>query len=321
MNPLETTPPDPHAGHGSATPPVGGTIEWLAMVDWVWLTVALVLAACYLAGARRLRGRGDRWPVERTVSWLLGCVTIVAMTSGEVARLGAVRLSWHMVQHMVLSMIVPLLLAFAAPVTLALRALPSTGPLRSVRACVLRALHAPLGRALVHPAVGIGVFVVSLYGLYFSPLLDVLMSSHAGHQLMLMHFLVSGSVLFFALLAADPTSFSNRPGVRLLLLVLTMPLHAFFGVIVMGTPMPLSAHFAATTAALGIDPVADQHVAGGFAWAFGEIPALAAILIIFVQWLRQDRRAAARHDRLADRTGDAELAAYNERLAALSRRR
>lgn len=155
------------------------------------------------------------------------------------------------------------------------------------------ALHSRLGRALVHPAVRIGAFVVSLHGLYFSPLLDILMATHAGHQFMLVHFLVSGSVLLFALLAVDPTSYRNRPGVRPLLLALTLPVHAFFGVIVMGSPMPLSAHFGAASTAPRTRPGHGSARRGRFRLGFGEIPALAATRIIFVQWLRQDRREAA----------------------------
>ena len=71
----------------------GGLADTLAQIDWAWLAAALLLAACYLVGVGRLRRRGDRWPIGRTASWLLGSATIVAMTSGDLAHLGAVRLS------------------------------------------------------------------------------------------------------------------------------------------------------------------------------------------------------------------------------------
>ena len=93
MRPLATNPPERNAGDGSMTAPGGGLADTLAQIDWAWLAAALLLAACYLVGVGRLRRRGDRWPIGRTASWLLGSATIVAMTSGDLAHLGAVRLS------------------------------------------------------------------------------------------------------------------------------------------------------------------------------------------------------------------------------------
>jgi putative copper resistance protein D len=41
---------------------------------------------------------------------------------------------------------------------------------------------------------------------------------------------------------------------------------------------------------------------------------------LVVGWVRDDSRRARQLDRKADRDGDAELRAYNERLTAMSRR-
>jgi putative copper resistance protein D len=44
------------------------------------------------------------------------------------------------------------------------------------------------------------------------------------------------------------------------------------------------------------------------------------IIMVALQWSRSDEREARRKDRQADRDGNAELNAYNERLAALDER-
>ena len=60
-------------GYDLAGPP---TLARLAF-DWrfnlMFGTAAIVLAVVYLVGVRRLRRRGDSWPVGRTVAWLGGC--------------------------------------------------------------------------------------------------------------------------------------------------------------------------------------------------------------------------------------------------------
>lgn len=68
----------------------------------------------------------------------------------------------------------------------------------------------------------------------------------------------------------------------------------------------------------GIDPIRDQYLAGGIAWATGEIPALIVALVIAIQWARSDARLARSYDRQAARDGDAELRQYNEHLARLA---
>jgi cytochrome c oxidase assembly factor CtaG len=171
-----------------------------------------------------------------------------------------------------------------------------------------------------HPGFTVTAFVVSLFGLYFTSLLDLAMRSHLGHQLMLIHFLAVGLLFFGPILAVDPWPRRSAPGLRLIELLIAVPFHAFFGVVVMQAGYPLSALFAASTTALGLDPIADQATGGGIAWGFGETPILLVTSIVFVQWVRTDARAARRFDRQAARDGDAVLAAYNDRLRRLHAR-
>jgi hypothetical protein len=45
---------------------------------------------------------------------------------------------------------------------------------------------------------------------------------------------------------------------------------------------------------------------------------VALAITVAVQWARSDEKESRRRDRHADRTGDAELEAYNARLAAIA---
>ena len=91
------------------------------------LTVLVVwVAGLYLVGVWRLHERGDRWPVARTLSFVVpGTGGLLFATSSGLGSYDTTLLSVHMVQHMLLSMVVPLFLALGAPVTLMLRTLPS----------------------------------------------------------------------------------------------------------------------------------------------------------------------------------------------------
>ncbi len=289
--------------------------------DLIYGTAAVVLAAVYLLGVRRLRRRGDAWPVGRTAAWLLGCATLLVSTSSGLGRYSPAMFSVHMVNHMSLSMLVPILLVLAGPVTLALRALPPSGrgAPPGPREWLLALTHSRLARVLTNPIVALVLFVGSFYGLYFSGLFDAALSEHWAHLAMNAHFLLAGYVFFWPVIGVDPAPRRLPPLGRLGLLFASVPFHAFFGVILMNMQTVIGAEFyRALDLPWREDLLADQRLGGGIAWASGEIPVLIVMIALLVQWVRSDEREARRRDRREDATGDAELAAYNAMLRQMA---
>ena len=108
-------------------PPFGiGRIFTEAGIDPFLFVLIVWVSGAYLLGVWTLHRRGDSWPVARTISFVvLGMGTFAVAVMSGVGAYDTVLLSVHMVQHMVLSMVVPLFLALGAPVTLGLRTLPT----------------------------------------------------------------------------------------------------------------------------------------------------------------------------------------------------
>lgn len=313
-----------HSGHGMTMdlPPftLARGLEWSA--DPFFLVACLVGLGLYGWGVARLRRRGDAWPLARTVSYVTGVLTIMLVMCTGLNDYGMVMFSVHMVQHMVISMLSPILILLGAPATLALRALPVAGRGRKgPRELLLALLHSRYMKVVTHPAFTIPLFIASLYALYFTPIFDFLMGSRAGHIAMMVHFLAVGVVFFWPIIGVDPGP--NRPGhlLRMLELFAGMPFHAFFGIALMMGSVPMVKTFANPPASLGVDALADQNAAGGIAWAFSEIPSVLVLIALLFQWYGSERRQAKRMDRAADRDGDKELEAYNAYLASLSTRR
>jgi putative membrane protein len=290
--------------------------------------LAALLLVLYLWGVVVLRRRGDRWPVARTLWWLGGIVTLLAVTATGLDGYGMELFSVHMVQHMVIGMLTPILLTLGAPVTLLLRALPTGRAGRGApRRILLAVLHSKVAATVTHPVVTLALFLGSLYGLYFTPLFDELMRSMWGHNLMLVHFLAVGMLYFWGVVGIDPTprrgrgmSMLSKPVLRIFELGVTVPFHAFFGVVVMMATTLIVQFYRVPVPGWGINPLADQAVGGGIAWGFTELPTLIILGVLFGQWQSDEKRITRRLDRRADLDGDAELRAYNDRLAVLSDR-
>ena len=301
-------------------PPLTG-LRWVTSwyVEPVWAGVAVLLALWYLLGYRRMRGRGDHWPAYRVVLWLVGCLALLWATSGAPGVYGRTAFSVHMVQHMSLMMVVPMLLVGSAPVTLALRTLVArTDGSRGPREWLLAIVHSRALQVLANPAVAGGLFIGSLFVFYYSPLFELSLSTHAGHMLMTGHFLLVGYLFAWVLMGTDPGPRRPPYPARILVLLVTVSAHAFFALGVIAATTVLAQEWFAQlglhdTAAL----LADQRVGGGIAWGLAEIPTLVMAIVVAVQWSRSDDREARRRDRQADRDGDAELGAYNSYLSKL----
>ncbi|MER6577973.1 cytochrome c oxidase assembly protein [Nonomuraea sp. NPDC001023] len=292
--------------------------------DLFFAAVAAVLAGLYGAGVYRLMRRGDSWPWGRTAAWFIGIALLVFATQSGLARYAKVLFDVHMIEHMTLSMIVPIFLVLGGPVTLALRALKPAARRgdRGPREWITTILHSRVVKVMSHPVVATAVFVGSTYALYFTPLFESAMQEHLGHIWMTLHFLLSGSLFFWVIIGVDPGP-SRLPYVgRLLMLFVTMPFHAFFGIALMMTGSVIAAGwYEPLGRTWGDNLLQTQQDGGAIAWGFGEIPTLLVLLAIAAQWYRDDERQARRGDRKADRGGarDTELDSYNDYLARLNR--
>src|SRR3954449_2018255 len=272
----------------------------------VLAVLSVVALIVYLGAVVRLRRSGVAWPWWRSLAWFGGTASLFAVTGTRFNGYSMLLFSVHMTQHMVLSMIAPLLLLLGAPVTLALRTLPrGKGTAGAPRALLLELLHSRVARFLSHPLVTVPLFLGSLYGVYFTPIFDDLMANPIGHQFMLAHFLVTGLLFFGPILGQDPWPRPlGYPG-RMLELLIPIPFHAFFGVAIMMADSLVVETFAQPPAGWGVDTLADQGTAGSIAWSFAELPTVLVLAVVFFSWAGSEERRGARFDRMAERDADA----------------
>lgn len=282
--------------------------------------LGVLLAALYLSGAIRLWVTGGRWSVGRTVCFLLGCLATVMVTGLGVEGYGYVMFSVFMFQQLTLMMLIPPLLVLGSPGTLLLRATPHHGWGRVVLQLAMWGLRGRVGRWLLHPAFAVPLFLFFFYGLYLADLADPILALPLGHLGLELGFLAAGVLFTIPILSSDPLPIRMSYPARTIDLAAEVALHAFFGVFIMISPSLILDSFANPPPSLGVDPLADQGVAGGLAWSYGEGPTVLMLLYILHRWFRDDTSKAAAADLRAARHGDPDLDAYNEYLAHLRQR-
>lgn len=279
------------------------------------LVVGQVIALCaYMAGIRQLRRRGVVWPWHRTAAFCAGILALWLVTGTQVMGYSMMLFSIHMFQHMVLTILSPMLIMLGAPLRLAMRTLPRQGRRVLPRRILLRGLRSPTMKVVCHPVTTTVLFLISLYGVYLTPILDDLMASLAGNLVMITFFFVSGLLAFGGAFALDPWPRSTSAPIRLLDIALPGPAEAFFAVVLMMASRPLIRTFTNPPQDWGIDVMTDQLAAGNIVWGFGEFPTFIAVAIVFFQWVKSEERGTIRSDRIADD----ELALYNAHLARMA---
>ncbi len=306
---------------------VPATFERLAGLgrpNLFWVLLSTGAIAAYVWGMVRVYRTGGRWPVSRLLFWLGGwLLTLYLATSGLWMYSTAVY-SWHMLVHMTVNMMVPVLCVLGAPFTLVDEASRPRvpGELPGPRELLAGLAANRFVRFLLSPPVLWINYVSSLFLVYFTPLFPWLMRYHWAHQLMLLHFMLAGYLFFNLLIGPDKNPWPLPYLVKFALLVSVMPFHAIFAVGIMMAEHVIGATFYETIAVSWVgDLLADQNIAGQITWFTGEVPVFVAVILLAAQWFRSDSHEAAVSDLLADTGADGdELGAYNDMLAQLAER-
>jgi putative copper resistance protein D len=303
-----------HGGPDLPSPSVASFVLGWSFDPLVWLPLVAIAVAWRLA-VRRVGRAHPSNPVPRGRSWaFLGglVVVLIALDSG-VARYDTTLFSAHMVQHLLLTLVAPPLLALGAPITLLLRVASPADR----RRFVLPILHSRVVRALAFPPVAWLLFAGVMWTSHFSPLFDASLEDEWVHRLEHGLYLGAAMLFWWPVIGADPAPWRMRWPARLLYLGLQMPQNTFLALAIYSATTPLYAHYASLTLPWLPTALSDQQTAGGIMWLGGDLLFLGALLLGVAAWMRAEERSTAR----VDRRLDAERAAIREREAVLAARR
>lgn len=333
----------PLLAHAEAVPlpPSWGGLVTSWEPAWPIIVALLVVAGAYLAAAVVVNRRHprNRWPIIRACSFLLGLFLVAFATQSEIAIYDDVLFSMHMAQHLLLIMVAPPLLVYGRPITLALHATRNPWHTRIKR--LLRSR--PVG-ALTSAPVATVIYVAVVVGTHLTGFMNLVLAHPLVHDGEHVLYLVSGYLFFLPIVGSEPLRHRPSLGMRYALLVFTMPVDTFVGVVLMMSPREMFPGYASTGHAWGQSPLGDLHTGGAAMWIGGDAVMAALILILTIGLVRgrdaspilgtwiEGARAHTMHEHLAGRgvaapagrratvDDDDHLAAYNAYLAALKDR-
>ncbi len=261
--------------------------------DWsadVALAVLVCAAATYLEGVILLHRKGRRWPTVRSASFLFGLFLVAVAVVSGLASYDDSEFTVHIIQHLVLMMLAPPLLALGAPLTLVLQAYP-----RSVQTRLLRLLHSAPVRIATTPLLAAAAYYLSMWvelqTSFYPYSLEHPLVHDASHLVML----VLGCLFWWPVVATD--ELPRRPAipVRLGLVLVGVPFEAFLGISIMSMGTTIAPQHT----------LADTHRGGAVFWACSMLIMLFTTIVVASQWMRQEERRASRADRRLERSGTA----------------
>ena len=249
--------------------------------------VALLAAgAWYVRAARKVRAKGRSWGGGRVAAFLAGLATVELALGSSVATYSMTQFPAHVLQHLLLMVIAPPLLAMGAPSTLLL----STAP-RGVRRSWQAVLHSAPFAVLTHPVVVWFLYYGAMFAFFLSPALGDAMSHMALMDVWNVGFLLGACCFWWPMVGLDPIPrWRMGYGMRFVNLLIGVPFESFLGYALLSTSTPLAPMYS----------LSSSHAGGGLLWAATELLTVAAMVPIFVQWSRADLREGRRMDARLD---------------------
>lgn len=245
------------------------------VLEYPVAAVVVVLALGYAAGLWATRSR-SRWPIHRPILWFLGLACLGASLIGPVATVAHASFTGHMLGHLLLGMLAPLLMVLAAPITLLLRTLPVTGARR-----VSRVLRSGPVRVIGHPVTAAILNAGGLWLLYITDLFHLMHASPAIYALIHAHIFLAGYVFTAAIIGVDPNPHRASMRTRSVVLIVFIAAHQILAKWLYAYPPA------------GVDP-ADGRIGAQVMFYGGDVVDVTIIVLLFVGWYRSTGSRSAR---------------------------
>jgi putative membrane protein len=236
------------------------------------LAIPFVLAVLiYILLALVSNRRHKRWPFYRYLYWIFGVLSASIALIGPIANLAHVNFTMHMVGHLFLGMLAPLLLAHAAPVTLLMRTL-SVGSARGLSR-VLKSISVSI---YCNPVVASILNIGGLWVLYTTELYSLMQDNLLLHIVVHTHVFLAGYLYTISILYIDPAPHRYGFVFRAVVLILSLAAHGILSKYIYTHPP------------VGV-PSEQAEVGGMVMYYGGDLVEIVLIFLFCQQWYKAAR--------------------------------
>lgn len=193
--------------------------------------VCMSLLVLYLTAVMLTNQNYRKWPARRLFFWAAGLAVALAALAGPLARLSHTDFRAHMAGHLLLGMLAPLLLVYAKPMALLLRAFP----VRAARKISSLLRSRPL-RFIANPLPAAVLNIGGLYLLYLTELFQWMHESVWLYAWIHLHILLAGYLFTLSVLAADITPHRYGFVYRSVVLILALAAHQVLAKLIYAQP-------------------------------------------------------------------------------------
>lgn len=252
-----------------------------ALTTWTSAPVADVVSvlavAGYLGAIRHLSGTGQSWPARNTACFGAAVLVLLVSLHSSIEVYGHALLWVHMIQHLLLIMVVPVLLIWGQPIRLARRT-------RGLAESPDPPWGGLLARLLTFPVLTVGLYTAVLVVTHLTGFPEAMTAQPWVHRVEVLAYLVSGYLLFLPLTGAEAAPRQVPHVVRFALLAIAMGADTLVGVVLMLTGQPLAPGTLLMRPGWGPTPLHDQSIAGAIMWVGGDLLMMVLMLLVAVQW-------------------------------------
>lgn len=261
---------------------------------WEILLPQLLFAALYLSGWFALRRKGSAISTGWRLTSYVGAHVffVIALMSG-IDYYQEFLFFIHMIQHLLLTMVVPALLFWAAPLPIGMWGLPHKLRLSAGRLLNRKSLFRRLLVELSTPGLIWLVFTIALWLWHDPNAYDTAIENRFIHDLEHITFFVAGLLLWWHITGAAPYIHKHRSYVvRLIIVGLTYIQNIILGIGITMYGKLIYQHYATVPRFWGLDPVTDQTYGGLIMWLPGGMMYLIAVIVIIAKMIEASEKNA-----------------------------
>lgn len=241
-------------------------------VSQILLAIPFIVAmVVYLIAVVLANKRHKPWPLYRTVFFIFGVIFALTAVTGPLADLAHMDFSVHMISHLLLGMLVPLLIVLAAPMTLILRTLNV-----SLARRLSRMLKSWPSRFYTHPIVASILNIGGLWLLYTTELYSLMYENLFLHFVIHFHLFVAGYLYTVSLIYIDPIPHRFSFLYRSIVFILSLAAHGILSKIIYANPPS------------GV-PIEQAKLGGMLMYYGGDAVEVILIFILCMQWYKGRR--------------------------------